>query len=50
LTLLLVTPLGFLLSLLGVILNKGRRAGFLGLILTVVLVVFASLAYVFGAC
>jgi hypothetical protein len=27
------TPLGFILSLLGVILNKDRRAGVLGLIL-----------------
>jgi hypothetical protein len=50
LTLLLVTPLGFLLSLLGVILNNGRHAGVLGLILTVVLLVFALLAYEFGAC
>ena len=42
-TLLLATPLGFILSLLGVILNQDRRAGVLGLILTGALVAFALL-------
>ena len=37
---LLATPLGFVLSLLGVILNKDRRAGFVGLILTGALIAF----------
>jgi hypothetical protein len=43
LTLLLATPLGFILSLLGVILNEDRRAGFWGLIFTGALVAFALL-------
>jgi hypothetical protein len=34
LTLLLATPLGFILSLVGVVSNQDRRAGILGLILT----------------
>jgi hypothetical protein len=41
---LLATPLGFVLSLLGVVLNKDRRAGVLGLILTGALVAYALLA------
>jgi hypothetical protein len=32
------TPLGFILSLLGVILNQDRRAGVLGLVITGALV------------
>jgi hypothetical protein len=32
------TPLGFILSLLGVILNQDRRAGVLGLVITGTLV------------
>jgi len=38
------TPLGFVLSLLGVILNKDRRAGILGLILIGALVAWVVLA------
>jgi hypothetical protein len=38
------TPLGFILSLLGVILNKDRRAGILGLILIGLLVAWVALA------
>jgi len=38
------TPLGFVLSLLGVILNKDRRAGVLGLILIGALVAWVVLA------
>ena len=38
------TPLGFILSLLGVILNKDRRAGILGLILIGALVAWVVLA------
>ncbi len=34
------TPLGFILSLLGVALNKGRREGVFGLILTAILLVW----------
>jgi hypothetical protein len=34
LTLLLATPLGFLLSLIGVIMNQDRRAGIAGLVIT----------------
>jgi hypothetical protein len=37
---LLATPLGFILSLIGVITNKDRRAGVLGLILTGALIAF----------
>jgi hypothetical protein len=37
------TPFGFILSLLGVIQNKDRRAGILGLILTGVLVALGLL-------
>jgi len=37
------TPLGFILSLLGVILNKDRRAGILGLILIGLLVAWVAL-------
>jgi hypothetical protein len=37
------TPLGFILSLLGVVLNKDRRAGVLGLILTGSLIAYALL-------
>jgi hypothetical protein len=37
---LLATPLGFVLSLLGVVLNKDRRAGTVGLILTGALIAF----------
>jgi hypothetical protein len=44
LTLLLATPLGFVLSLLGVILNKDRRAGVFGLIAIGVLITFVVLA------
>jgi hypothetical protein len=44
LTVLLATPLGFVLSLLGVILNKDRRAGALGLVLIGALVAFVVLA------
>jgi hypothetical protein len=40
LTFLLATPLGFILSLLGVVLNKDRRAGVLGLIITGALIGF----------
>jgi hypothetical protein len=40
LTVLLATPLGFVLSLLGVVLNKDRGAGVLGLILTGALVAY----------
>jgi hypothetical protein len=38
------TPLGFVLSLLGVVLNKDRRAGVLGLILIGALVAWVVLA------
>jgi hypothetical protein len=34
LTLLLATPLGFLLSLIGVVMNQDRRAGVWGLAIT----------------
>jgi hypothetical protein len=34
------TPLGFILSLLGVVLNKGRRAGIVGLAVSAILVVW----------
>jgi hypothetical protein len=44
LTLLLATPLGFVLSLIGVISNQDRRAGVLGMIITGALVTFALLA------
>jgi hypothetical protein len=44
LTLILATPLGFILSLLGVILNQDRRAGAWGLILSGALVAYALLA------
>ena len=37
---LLATPLGFILSLLGVVLNKDRRAGIVGLVLTGALIAF----------
>jgi hypothetical protein len=37
------TPLGFVLSLLGVILNKDRRAGVLGLILIGALATYVML-------
>jgi hypothetical protein len=37
---LLATPLGFVLSLLGVVLNKDRRAGIVGLVLTGALIAF----------
>jgi hypothetical protein len=37
---LLATPLGFVLSLLGVVLNKDRRAGIVGLVLTGTLIAF----------
>ena len=37
---LLATPLGFVLSLLGVVLNKDRRAGIMGLVLTGALIAF----------
>jgi len=33
------TPLGFILSLLGVILDKGRRPGLFGLVITGAMVV-----------
>jgi hypothetical protein len=36
----LATPLGFVLSLLGVVLNKDRRAGIVGLVLTGALIAF----------
>ncbi|MGO8927098.1 MAG: hypothetical protein ACLQU3_09445 [Limisphaerales bacterium] len=39
----MATPLGFILSLLGIILNKDRRAGILGLILICALVAFVVL-------
>jgi hypothetical protein len=38
------TPFGFILSLLGVLLNKDRRAGVLGLIIAAGLVAFALLS------
>jgi hypothetical protein len=44
LTVLLATPLGFVLSLLSVILNKDRRAGVFGLIAIAALVAFVVLA------
>jgi len=44
LTLLLATPLGFILSLVGVLFNQDRRAGVLGLILTGSLIAFALLS------
>jgi hypothetical protein len=44
LILLLATPLGFILSLLGVIMNKDRRAGVVGLVLTGALIAYALLA------
>jgi hypothetical protein len=47
LTVLLATPLGFVLSLLGVILNKDRRAGAFGLIAIGALAAFIVLA---GLC
>jgi hypothetical protein len=34
------TPVGFVLSLLGVILNKGRRAGAVGLAISVILLLW----------
>jgi len=34
------TPAGFIMSLLGVVLNKGRRAGVFGLIITAILVLW----------
>ena len=37
---LLATPLGFVLSLLGVVLNKDRRAGIVGLVLTGAMIAF----------
>ena len=43
-TLLLATPLGFLLSLIGVIMNQDRRAGVLGMIITLALVAFGLLS------
>jgi hypothetical protein len=44
LTLLLATPLGFILSLLGVILNKDRRVGIAGLIIAGALAAFAMVS------
>jgi hypothetical protein len=41
LTILLATPLGFLLSLIGVIMNRDRRAGVLGMLIAGALVAFA---------
>ncbi len=40
----MATPLGFILSLVGVILNKDRRAGILGLIIAGALIAFALVA------
>jgi hypothetical protein len=40
LTLLLATPLGFILSLVGVLSKQDRRAGILGLILTGALIAY----------
>jgi hypothetical protein len=36
----LATPLGFILSLVGVVANKDRRAGVWGMILTGAIIVF----------
>jgi hypothetical protein len=36
----LATPLGFILSLVGVVTNKDRRAGVWGMILTGAIIVF----------
>jgi hypothetical protein len=47
LTFLLATPLGFVLSLLGVILNKDRRAGVLGLL---IIGAVAALVVLSGLC
>jgi hypothetical protein len=44
LTLLVATPLGFLLSLIGVIMNQDRRAGVVGMVIT-----GAMVALFFGA-
>jgi hypothetical protein len=41
LTIIVATPLGFILSLVGVIMNKDRRVGVLGLIIAGALVAFA---------
>jgi hypothetical protein len=41
---LVATPLGFLLSLIGVILKQDRRAGIIGLLLSGALVAYALLA------
>jgi hypothetical protein len=38
------TPLGFILSLLGLILNKNRRAAFLGAIIAGAMVAFALIS------
>jgi hypothetical protein len=43
LTVIVAAPLGFILSLLGVILNQDRRAGILGLILIGALAAFVVL-------
>ena len=40
----MATPLGFILSLVGVLLNKDRRAGVLGLVIAGALVAFALLS------
>jgi hypothetical protein len=40
LTVIVATPLGFILSLLGIVLNKDRRAGVWGLILTGALIAY----------
>jgi hypothetical protein len=40
LTFLLATPLGFILSLIGVVTNKDRRAGVLGLVITGAFIAF----------
>jgi hypothetical protein len=44
LTLLLATPLGFLLSLIAVIMNQDRRAGVLGLLISGAMVVLFFMA------
>jgi hypothetical protein len=44
LTIILATPLGFILSLLGVVLYKDRRAGVLGLVITGALIAFFLLS------
>jgi hypothetical protein len=43
LTVIVATPLGLILSLLGVILNKDRRAGILGLVAIGALIAFVLL-------